>query len=232
MKINKISISKMQVLGFILVTVLVSFSLVSFSKKAISESIFQDFDGDGLSDSEEVSFGTDPHNPDTDGDGYRDGVEVKSGFDPLIKAPGDKIVKEKKIVSNVEDLKFTKGNLTQKVAVEVMSKLSDIEESGVGGLGVDDFSDITSEIYKENASELIYKEATEDDIIIKDQDYSDLTKKEKKLKEKTDIAEYVSALAYVVTTHLPSDSIVGGNVEEAMINILSSSCVNVLFSNH
>ncbi len=225
MKINKISISKIQIIGFVLVVGLVSVSLVSFSKKAIGESIFQDFDGDGLSDSEEISFGTDPHNPDTDGDGFRDGVEIRSGYDPLIKAPGDKIVKEKKIVSNVEDLQFTKGNLTQEVAVEVMSKLSDMKEEGVGGLGVDDFSDITSDIYKKNASELIYKEATKDDLIVKDQDYGKLSKKERKLKEKNDIAEYVSALAYIITTHMPSNGIAGGNVEEAMVNILSSSSV-------
>jgi len=65
-----------------------------------------DNDGDGLSDSEELSYGTDPfskdtdndglsdkeelktyhtnpRNKDTDGDGYSDGDEVKNGFNPL-----------------------------------------------------------------------------------------------------------------------------------------------------
>lgn len=44
----------------------------------------KDSDGDGLSDKEETSLGTDPFNPDTDGDGLYDGDEVKKyKTDPL-----------------------------------------------------------------------------------------------------------------------------------------------------
>ncbi len=42
-----------------------------------------DFDGDGLTYSEEVSNGTNYDNPDTDGDGINDGTEVTNGSDPL-----------------------------------------------------------------------------------------------------------------------------------------------------
>ncbi|MEA3449747.1 MAG: hypothetical protein U9Q85_02095 [Patescibacteria group bacterium] len=43
-----------------------------------------DSDNDGLFDQEEVKvYKTDPLNPDTDGDGFLDGDEVKDGFDPL-----------------------------------------------------------------------------------------------------------------------------------------------------
>ncbi len=43
-----------------------------------------DTDNDGLSDYEEVKiFKTDPLNPDTDGDDYSDGDEVKNGYNPL-----------------------------------------------------------------------------------------------------------------------------------------------------
>ena len=41
-----------------------------------------DSDGDGLSDQEEISYGTDPNNPDTDGDGVSDGIEVGQGTSP------------------------------------------------------------------------------------------------------------------------------------------------------
>lgn len=41
-----------------------------------------DSDGDGLTDSEEINYGTDPNNPDTDGDFYKDGDEVKNGYNP------------------------------------------------------------------------------------------------------------------------------------------------------
>lgn len=43
----------------------------------------KDTDGDGLPDSVEAIYGTDPNNPDTDGDGYSDGAEVRTGHDPL-----------------------------------------------------------------------------------------------------------------------------------------------------
>jgi len=43
-----------------------------------------DTDGDGLTDWAEVTiYKTDPLNSDTDGDGYKDGVEVINGYDPL-----------------------------------------------------------------------------------------------------------------------------------------------------
>ena len=43
-----------------------------------------DTDFDGLSDGAEVNtWKTNPTNPDTDGDGFRDGDEVKNGYDPL-----------------------------------------------------------------------------------------------------------------------------------------------------
>lgn len=48
-----------------------------------------DSDGDGLTDAQEATLGTDPTNPDTDGDGVGDGIEVRlaspgSQFDPLV----------------------------------------------------------------------------------------------------------------------------------------------------
>ena len=42
-----------------------------------------DPDGDGLTNAQEISLGTDPLNRDTDGDGYPDGLEVALGSDPL-----------------------------------------------------------------------------------------------------------------------------------------------------
>ncbi|MBU1907810.1 hypothetical protein KKF59_01610 [Patescibacteria group bacterium] len=41
-----------------------------------------DSDSDGLSDAEEVLFGTSVSNVDSDGDGYNDGSEVMNGYDP------------------------------------------------------------------------------------------------------------------------------------------------------
>ncbi len=48
-----------------------------------------DPDHDGLTNAEEMIWGTDPFNPDTDGDGFKDGEEVASGHNPLVKGPND-----------------------------------------------------------------------------------------------------------------------------------------------
>ena len=46
-----------------------------------------DSDSDGLSDAEELVFGTDLHNPDTDRDGFLDGNEVFHLYNPSANAP-------------------------------------------------------------------------------------------------------------------------------------------------
>lgn len=43
-----------------------------------------DIDGDGLSNTDELTRGTDARNPDSDGDGWRDGPEVEAGSDPML----------------------------------------------------------------------------------------------------------------------------------------------------
>ncbi|MDD5676587.1 MAG: DUF6531 domain-containing protein [Kiritimatiellae bacterium] len=43
----------------------------------------KDSDDDGLSDWQEVAYGTNPYDPDTDGDGLPDGWEAAHGFDPV-----------------------------------------------------------------------------------------------------------------------------------------------------
>lgn len=46
-----------------------------------------DTDRDGLIDSQEIQFKTNPNLPDSDGDGFVDGLEIKNGFDPLSAEP-------------------------------------------------------------------------------------------------------------------------------------------------
>ncbi|MDP3997320.1 MAG: hypothetical protein Q8P73_02365 [bacterium] len=48
-----------------------------------------DDDNDGLSNADEVLWGTDPSNPDTDGDGFYDGEEVAANHNPTIAGPDD-----------------------------------------------------------------------------------------------------------------------------------------------
>lgn len=53
-----------------------------FSEQVLAMS---DSDVDGLSDEQEVYFGTDPQVKDSDGDGYNDFDEVKNGYSPISK---------------------------------------------------------------------------------------------------------------------------------------------------
>lgn len=52
-------------------------------EETVTEEEAVDTDADGLTDTEEETYGTDPENADTDGDGYLDGEEVSTGHDPL-----------------------------------------------------------------------------------------------------------------------------------------------------
>ncbi len=75
---------------------------------------FEDTDGDGLTDQEESSLGTDPQNSDTDGDGYSDGVEIESGWDPLVNE-NEKIETETVDAANKTAATDTKVNTTDAV---------------------------------------------------------------------------------------------------------------------
>jgi len=56
---------------------------IGTSTKNIVDLDSLDSDQDGLSDEEEIFYGTDKNNPDSDGDGYLDGDEVKKSYNPL-----------------------------------------------------------------------------------------------------------------------------------------------------
>jgi len=48
-----------------------------------------DADGDGLSNGDEVRWGTNLSSPDSDGDGFKDGEEVRAGHNPTVAGPND-----------------------------------------------------------------------------------------------------------------------------------------------
>ena len=57
--------------------------LVAEQDVATTSAADADDDDDGLTNTEEAEYGTDPDEPDTDGDGFLDGEEVKNGYNPL-----------------------------------------------------------------------------------------------------------------------------------------------------
>ena len=72
-------------------------SILSGSIKQLAV-LADDFDKDGLTDSDESYWNTDFKNPDTDGDGFLDGEEAASHHDPTIPSPNDAL-----IVSNITE---------------------------------------------------------------------------------------------------------------------------------
>jgi hypothetical protein len=59
------------------------------SSQSAQELAAADFDSDGLINSEEGRWGSNPDNPDSDGDGYLDGEEIAADHDPTVPAPND-----------------------------------------------------------------------------------------------------------------------------------------------
>lgn len=78
-----------------------------------------DYDGDGLTDADESSFGTDSKHSDTDRDGFPDGVEVAYGYDPKDKDPSAKLQKRIRIDLKKQELTYYVGG--KEIAAHLVS---------------------------------------------------------------------------------------------------------------
>lgn len=61
-----------------------------------------DDDSDGLSNAEEIIWGSNPRQTDTDGDGFKDGDEVRNGFDPIVAGEGKGKLAERKNLNETQ----------------------------------------------------------------------------------------------------------------------------------
>ena len=161
--------------------------------------IFFDTDQDGLSNEEEAAYGTDPNNTDTDHDSYTDGTEVSSGYDPLVPAPGDKIVQQPSSHTSGND---GQKNLTKKVSEDLVDLLNQ-QQSTEGGVTINDVNalieeTITEEVRFENLPPIDPKT-----IIVKKQNYKNLSKEKRIEREKEDAIEYLTTLSYILATNMP-----------------------------
>jgi len=184
-----------------------------YSEKGSAQTLFEDFDGDGLSNEEESVLGTDPYKSDTDGDGYGDYTEVMGGYDPLKPAPGDRIIaqeEEQELTqgeSTIEEEVNGEGDqelltATEKAAIELSTLAEDATMNGEE-ITLDSIKDVVQGILEETNKPIELPEVDEEKIKILEQDYDELDEEEKKAREKEDIAEYLSALAYIFATSSP-----------------------------
>jgi len=107
-----------------------------------------DYDGDGLSNEEEIGYGTDPLNSDTDGDGLLDGEEIEAGFDPLDPASGGQDSDGDGLNDFFEELLGTDPNNPDSDGdglsdgVEVHDKLTDPLDEDTDDDGIKDAEDL------------------------------------------------------------------------------------------
>ncbi len=176
------------------------------------KNLFLDFDQDGLSNDEEMAYGTDPYKADTDGDGYSDYTEISGGYDPLKPAPGDKLVQKSGNVTTQtakENTDLTEGAATQ---------LAGIMAANMGEGESVTLADV-DRIVQDSVEKSIQAPALPDidtsKIKIKDQAYKKLSDDERKEKIKQDAREYISAVLYVFAVQFPQ--ITDGNKDDPKI---------------
>ena len=189
----------------LLLLVFGSFSFYTYAEERsiTNKNIFLDSDQDGLSDEEEKTYGTDPHNADTDGDGYSDGAEVKSGYNPKKPSPGDRLIPEENLSSkNESSIDPEKKNLTKEVAQKVSTALSN-PDSESKEITIDQVKEIVSESLQQESSAEELPVIDPKEIKVKKQDYGNLSKEKQLEKKKADFSDYIAGVSYVLLSNSP-----------------------------
>jgi hypothetical protein len=199
--------------------IVTAFSFFTFADDT-KLTLFEDFDRDGLSNAEEEMLGTNIKIADTDGDGYSDGVEVESGYNPLIPAPGDHIMKEKKPIV-ISPIQSSTTNVTRKISEGVVSYLADVQETGGADIDSEEFSQVISKAIDKEVSFENTAPIDLSDVTIKKQDYDDLSDKKKEAKLKEDAIEYITTISYIFVSNFP-EGFFDRSIEEFQTEVLQN----------
>lgn len=203
-------------LSFFVAIVIVGFAVLSSAQEnSNAKNIFEDSDQDGLSNEEEIAYGTDANKADTDNDGYSDDAEIKSGYDPLKPAPGDRIttdtVTTEKTTTEAKSTDSTvptepttaeDKNLTEDVSVQV-AELITKNSSENKPITMEELDAIATNALE---GELTFEELPEIDaaeIKTKKQNYTKYSDEKRKELEKMDTLQYLTAVSYIAASNSP-----------------------------
>lgn len=202
-----------------------AFYVTAQEQTATDKNVFLDSDQDGLSDEEEKAYGTDSQKADTDGDGYSDGAEVKGGYNPLKPAPGDKIIPDPVTLSaETTDEKNLTKEMAQKISAVVETANENNEE-----ITIDQVKDIVSESLDKTITEEELPQIKDEDIKIKEQNYSGLTPEKAAEKKKEDFSDYIVGISYVLSSNSPKP-ITSTNDIDSLSTTITSELANALTS--
>ena len=181
----------------------VSFFAVQAESSTSTKNIFVDTDQDNLSLEEEKLYGTDPNKADTDGDGYSDGVEVESGYNPLVKAPGDRIIKQGEKNTEQANTENDSKNLTKEVSQQISSVLSTVGNEN-DQVTFDQINGAVEQVLSGQTTEVQLPEVDIKNIKLKKAPSKDLKEKERKSQERKDVLEYLTTISYIVANNSPA----------------------------
>lgn len=104
-----------------------------------------DADGDGLRDWEESLWGTDSNNPDTDGDGTSDSAEITEQRDPTVPAPGDEMTEvdaQKSLLISQQSVysNYREGSLTDNLAQNLLNSYAGLKQDNSLGTANEDIA--------------------------------------------------------------------------------------------
>lgn len=208
MKIKKINLSFLVL--FILLISSFSFYVGAENKATTTSNIFLDSDQDGLTNTEEKIYGTDPNNPDTDGDGYSDGAEVRAGYDPLRPAPGDKLIASSDVPKDLTDQAQTANVLgissKKNLTAEITQKISDLANSNNSKQAIS-LNDIQSSIDQSISgadTSINLQSIDRSSLKIKQQAYSKYGTKKAQEMKKNDFIDYITAVTYIFSSNSPT----------------------------
>ncbi len=225
-KRKKNSINNYLTLGIFITLLVGAFTFYVGAQDDLRENIFEDFDGDGLSNGEELSLGTNPHEADTDGDGYGDATEIESGYDPLKPAPGDRIIKENQELG--EDKNEGRGGLDKGLTSSLTGMLQDYASTNIAEgneyIDQEDLDSKIDEFFEQEVTLIDLPEESQNRIHIKNQEYPELSEIEREQKIREDTLEYYAALGFIFREAAPEvydtgsfEGILGQTYEQSQV---------------